>query len=305
MTLDQHSLCRASARPIGWTRVGWTALVIVGALTLTQPAASETFAADTAVVKAWMVADDAGRYMVSGANCADEPLSNWAGASRLSAQMLRRCTYTVESCVNLKGDSLSACLKARTVVGPKKATVVVLEAGLDRFAAWVATACAVAGGGRSKCLRLVYDVGRTESNWQIVLAGIVFEDMAPSCVEYGYAFRDGLTVRADAGCGWPNGSKGEAAPTAAQDAACSRSGAKSQGISPYARPLSTTRSELIAWKPSLASQIPPFAEKYPIMGAAGMAWRSFVRETLFSAAVADENPLVVAKAVALRKAGAF
>ena len=100
------------------------------------------------------------------------------------------------------------------VVGPKTATVVLLEPTAERMAHWIATACAEAGGNRDGCLRSVYDAGVDMSNWQIAIAGLGYEDMEPTYVQVAYVFCDGLTVRADAACAWKNGSPdGEAPPS--------------------------------------------------------------------------------------------
>jgi hypothetical protein len=71
------------------------------------------------------------------------------------------------------------------------------------MAHWIATACAEAGGNRDECLRSVYDAGVGMSNWQKPIAGLGYEDMETSkYVQVAYAFRDGLTVHADAACAW-------------------------------------------------------------------------------------------------------
>lgn len=51
--------------------------------------------------------------------------------------------------------------------------------------------------------------------------------------------------------------------------------------------------------------IPAYPETYPIPDAAADAWRTFVRGALVAAYTSDNNILVTAKAMALRKAGYF
>lgn len=269
--------------------------------------ASKPLTADVEKVLGWMRRDNAGRYMITGADCKSEPSSNWAGYEALPAGSLQRCLYTVTSCANLAKAHLATCEAHRQYVGPKSATVILLEPGLERYATWIASACAEAEGNKEGCLNAVYEDGVGAGNWQIPVAGIVYEDLeSNNYVQFGYAFRDGLTVRADSTCGWKNGSKGEDPPPAEQDAACSRPNATPAGVSNKARPMSSaTRSELVAWRTDYATRAPKHEESYPITGEAAEAWRQFVRETLVAACSADGNPFVTARAVALHRKGRF
>lgn len=235
--------------------------------------------ADRDKVQSWLQKDDTGRYMIHGATCSSDKQADWPGYETLPNGALQRCRYSVTSCVGLKSPANRLmCEQHRTVTGTKSATVVLLEPGLQRFATWVASACAVAGGNRQKCLERIYNEGVGASNWQIPVSGIVYEDLEPNFVQYGYAFRDGMTVRADAACGWQNGSKGEAAPGLTQDAACSRAQADPQGVSNKVRPMSTTLTDLRTWRPNIVASLPNHSEAYPIQGAAAVAWRSFVQK---------------------------
>jgi hypothetical protein len=125
-------------------------------------------------------------------------------------------------------------------------------------------------------------------------------------VQVAYAFRDGLTVHADAACAWKNGSPdGEAPPSPEQDAACSKPGVRPVAVSFLSRPVRTTRTDLVGYDHKYANEIPPYPEKTPIPDSVADKWRSFVRDALAAAYVSDRNLLVSAKAVALRKSGAF
>ena len=261
--------------------------------------------ADVSKVLDWLRRDDGGRYMITGFECTPERSADWPGYESLPDGSLKRCPYSVTSCKGLKGVIKATCEKNRKVLGPKLASVVLLEPGLERFAQWIVSACIEVGGDRSICLEKLYEAGRGESNWQIPIAGIVYEDMEPKYVEYGYAFRDGLTVKADSQCGWRNGSAGERAPTPAENVACSRPDATPLGVSNKARPMSTTRTELVAWHPELAASIPKHVEGFPILGPGAETWRQFVRDTLVGSFTSDKNPLVTAKAFALRHKGSF
>jgi hypothetical protein len=285
-----------------------TALLVASPISLfgVQPvSSSQNSTDDVATVRDWLRHDDGGRYMITGFECTPERSADWPGYKSLPDGSLKRCTYSVTSCKNLKGNIKAICETNRKILGAKEASVVLLEPGLERFAHWIVSACIEVGGNRAHCLGKVYKAGRDASNWQIPIAGIVYEDMEPKYVQYGYAFRDGLTVRADAECGWHNGSAGERVPTAAENVACSRPEATPMGVSFMARPMSTTRTELIAWHPGLAAGIPPHNEATPIVGPSAEAWRQFVRDTLVSAFTSDQNPLVTAKAFALHQQGAF
>ena len=260
---------------------------------------------DAAQVLRWLKRDDRGRYMVTGASCAPEAQAHWPGYQALPDNALQRCRYTVTSCENLTGAKRTTCEAHRKVLGAKSATVVLLEPGLDRFAEWVASACEETGGVRQTCLKRLYDDGVTAGNWQIPIAGIVFEDMEPSFVQYGYAFRDGMTVASDTACAWQNGSHGENAPSSDQDTQCSRPVAEPAGVSYMVRPMSTTLSELRAWHPDTAASVPPHAETFPVKGAAAAAWRTYVQKVIVQSYDAASNPLVTARAVALHKQRAF
>lgn len=269
---------------------------------------SKSLAADAEKVLRRLRQDNGGRYMVTGADCKPEPSSNWVGYETLPDGSLQRCLYTVTSCADLTKAHRAICEAHRKYVGPKSATVVLLEPGLERFATWVASACAEAGGNKELCLKLVYEDGVGAGNWQIPVGGIVYEDLeGNNYVQFGYAFRDGLTVVADSACGWKNGSKGEEEPASPeQDAACSRPNTEPAGVSNKARPMSSaTRSELVAWRKEYATRAPKHKEEYPITSEAAKAWRKFVRETLVAACSNDINPFVTARAVALRKQGKF
>jgi len=248
---------------------------------------------------------DRGAYMINS-GCRAEPSRNWPGYEALPDGMLQRCTYAVVSCAapRLSVGQRDRCRARRTVAGPKRASVVLLEPGLERFAIWMASACATAGGDRARCLQRLFTSANEASGWQIPVAGIVFEDFDFNhFVHFGYAFRDGMTVRSDPACGWVNGNPGgEAEPNAAQDAACSRPDGVPPGVSNKVRPVSGTRSELVAWRPEFAREAPDHAETYPVTGPAGEAWRRYVREVLVTAATRDSNPFVTARAVALRRA---
>jgi hypothetical protein len=271
----------------------------------TSPMPAELPTAEQLKVLAWFRTDDSGRYMINGAVCTSENAVNWPGYETLPNRSLQRCQYFVASCKNLKGAEKITCESKRTVSGPKQATVVLLEPGLERFARWIVSACAEVGGDRSRCLRQLYREGVSAGNWQIPIAGIVFEDMPPQYVQYGYAFRDGLTVRADASCGWLNGSRGERSPSREENEACSVPRSLPQGISNKVRPMSTTRSELVAWHSELAARLPEHEEQFPVVGESAQQWRNFVRETLVASCASDHNPLVTAKAFALRRQGKF
>jgi len=268
---------------------------------------SQLSASDAEKVLLWFKRDEGGRYWFSKAQCTPEKPSSWPGYESLPAGAIQKCRYTVTSCIGLKADHRTECEQYRKVVGPKSATVVLLEAGAGRMARWIASACAEAGGDRDKCLRAVYAAGLSMSSWQLPIAGLGFEDMdAAHYVQVGYAFRDGLTVRADTACGWKNGHPGgEAPPPPEQDAACSMPGAMPAKVSFQSRPVATTRSDMVAYASRYASELPNYPESFPIPDAAADKWRSFVRNALVSAYSSDKNLLVSAKAVSLRKKGAF
>ena len=189
-----------------------------------QPDAPQASDADVEKVITWFKRDQAGRYWVWNADCSPEKSAGWPGYESLPDGAIQSCRYAVVSCAELKGTNRTTCESYRSVVGPKSATVVLLEPTAERMARWIATACAEAGGNRDRCLRSVYDAGVGMSNWQIPIAGLGYEDMETSkYVQVAYAFRDGLTVHADAACAWKNGSPaGEAPPSAEQDAACTK-----------------------------------------------------------------------------------
>lgn len=259
---------------------------------------------DVQEVLKWMRKGLQGRYMVTGAKCSPEALLNWPDYQNLPKDTLQKCTYTVTSCADAKSKRERATCEAhRTFAGAKSATAVLLEPGLERFATWIASACAEVGGDRGKCLRTVYEDGRSQGNWQIPVAGIVYEDMQ-YFVQRGYAFRDGLTVKADAQCGWINAD--EAPPSPQQNIDCGRPGAVPLGVSNKARPMSSaTGRELIAWDPKYSTRVPKHPEEYPITGVDAESWRRFVRDTLVTACSSENNPFVSARAFALRQAGKF
>ncbi|WP_198022657.1 glucosaminidase domain-containing protein [Mesorhizobium sp. LNJC384A00] len=249
--------------------------------------------------------NDAGRYMIHGRVCTREKSAKWPGYESLPDGTLQVCQYTVTSCTGLPVKAKQTCETNRTIIQSKTASVVLLEPGLNRFAAWIASACTQAGGDIEKCLAAMYSDGNGQSNWQIPVAGIVFEAMdSTGWVEHGFAFRDGLTVQSDDACGWKNGA--EAAPTQSQNEACTRPVATPLGVSNKARPMSTLLTELNSWKPDIAaSVVPGHREGYPIKGEAAGAWARYVRDTLVKACSSDDNPLVTARAIMLRRAGKF
>jgi hypothetical protein len=284
----------------------WQDEALVSAASSGETNPSQNSTADVSKVLGWLQRDDGGRYMITGFECTPERSADWPGYKSLPDGSLKRCSYSVTSCKELKGTKKATCEKNRKVLGPKLASVVLLEPGLERFAQWIVSACTEVGGDRSICLKKLYELGHGDSNWQFPIAGIVYEDMeSKGYVQYGYAFRDGLTVNADSKCGWRNGTAGERAPTPAENIACSRPDATPRGVSFKARPMSTTRTELIAWRPELATQIPKHVEAYPIVGPSAEPWRQFVRDTLVASFTSDKNPLVTAKAFALRHQAAF
>lgn len=273
-----------------------------------QPAASDPAAPDPEdVALALGKLRARGSYMISDA-CKPEAQSAWQGYESLPDGVLQRCPYSVTPCgAGLDASQRQRCEARRTATAPLSATVVVLEPGLERFARWIASACKTVGGNRAKCIDRLFKAGNGQSGWQIVAAGIVFEDLETNdFAQFGYAFRDGMTAKADAECGWTNGASSrtapQAAPTPAQDAACSAPNKDPQRISKLARPLGTTRSELVDWDPSLATALPPLPNSSALVdGDSAQAWRLYVRKTLVEAATADSNPLVTAKAFALQK----
>lgn len=263
--------------------------------------------ADVEKVLGWFKRDASGRYWIAGADCAPLKSSGWPGYESLPDGAIRACQYAVVSCASLKGANRASCEHSRTVVGPKTATVVVLEPTADRMARWIATACAEAGGNRDRCLQAVYSSGVEMSGWQIPIAGLGYEDMETShYVQVAYAFRDGLTVRADSVCAWKNGYPGgEAPPSPEQNAACSKPGVRPAAVSFQARPARTTRGDLVAYDKKYNEMIPPHRAAFPIPDAAADQWRGVVREALVAAYASDRNILVSAKAVSLRKSKAF
>lgn len=272
-----------------------------------QSASSMTpLSSDVEKVMVWFENDSASRYWISGATCRPERSSAWKGYEALPDGAIQRCQYTVTSCADLRGSNRSVCEANRRVAGPKSATIIVLEPSSERMSRWIASACAIAGGKRDLCLQKVYDAGVDMGNWQIPIAGLGYEDIEPRFVQVAYAFRDGLTVRADRDCGWDNGwPDGEKPPSADQDATCSKPNVRPSAVSFQARPARTTRTDVYALDPTDVAGIPAYPEKFPIPDPAADVWRTFVREALVKAYTSDDNILVTAKAVALRRAGNF
>lgn len=251
-----------------------------------------------------------GRYLVNGANCQVVDKNTWPGYEGLPSGNLLKCAYQVESCESLEEEAEKSCQGWRKISGPKQAVVVLYEPGSERLARWIIEACRQAGGNQSSCANQLVEAGQGASSWQIPIAGIVFEDMPPRYVHYGYAFRDAITVRAKASCGWINGQpEGERAPTSLENTQCSLPGADAVSASDKIRPLSTTRAELIAWQPLLDKQLPKgkMSEfgSWHFVGNEQALWRQWVRQTLVAASNSDSNPLFIAKAVHMRRQGQF
>ena len=68
----------------------------------------------------------------------------------------------------------------RSLPDPKTAVVVLLEPDFPRLARWIVSACREAGGNQPKCQRVMFDAGQNGGNWQIPVAGVVYEDMKTS-----------------------------------------------------------------------------------------------------------------------------
>lgn len=250
------------------------------------------------------------RYLVNGATCQELDAKAWSGYEGLPAGSLRQCRYTVTSCHGLSASNKTSCLKNREVQTPKTATVVLYEPGPERLAQWIIEACAQAGGNQPECIDLLYHEGQRASGWQIPIAGLVFEDMGPRYVHYAYAFRDGVTVRADAACSWKNGQPdGERAPTQSEDTACSSPQGTVVSTSDKIRPLSTTRADLLAWQPELASVIPQGRSNgqggWRFVGEEQVRWRAWIRQTMIKAVSSESNPFFLARAATLHREGKF
>lgn len=198
-----------------------------------------------------------GRYMEQ--NCVDTEYPGWTGFP------LKKCTY------QLTEKNIS---KNKTA---KHATVIMLNAEPEKLARWVVSACEKVDQ-QSSCRDRLYTQIQRQSNAQLVVAGIVLEDMEADGTWKGYAFRDGVTVRLKA---FPNGIKTQ--PTQMQVEA-SLNSTQIVSVGRYARITGTTRQEYLAKKGGVSELL---TQTQP-----NLAWLTAVREAYQRAWRRDSNELL-------------